>query len=400
MAFLILVVDFIGFGILIPILPYLAKHFGSSSFVLGCLMSSFSLVQFLFSPFWGSLSDFIGRRPVLLITLLGTCFSHLLFAFSFHIVVLFIARSLNGFFGANVSTVQAMIADLTKEKERSKNMGIIGAAIGLGFFLGPFLGGVLVDLGAKLTFLPNSSFSLPALVSASLSFVSFLIGYFTLTETYKSPKKNKKFSLNFQPFLKRINHIHDYLFKPLINKLFVIQCLFHTCFSCMEVAFFLFIMDVLILDVVTASFGFAYVGFVIIITNAFLVRWLIPFFGEKVNIVLGLSLGILSFGLLGFSTKIFPDLVVALTLVGLSGLLMPSVMGTISILSSKDRQGEALGVNQSMASIGRILGPLLGGILYESFASSTPFFISSFLTMISLMVFLKDFRKWPSRGKS
>ena len=398
LAFLIITVDFIAFGIIVPILPYFAKSFGSSAFSLGLLMSSFSIMQFLFSPFWGSLSDHIGRRPVLLVTLLGTSVSHVLFALSGSFYGLLMTRSLNGFFGANISTVQAMISDITSPKDRSKNMGLIGAAIGLGFFLGPFLGGVLSEVGGKMTSLPNGTYALPVLVSAVLSFIGFLMGYFSLTETYEDRKTLKSFALTPKPLLKKFFSMKQYITKPLLGSLLSINSLFQTAFSCMEVAFFLFLIEKLNLSVRLASFGFAYVGFIIIFMNGFVVRRIIPLLGERSNIIIGLLLSGSGFFIMAHSENIFPGIFIALTLMGASGMTTPSLLGTLSLLCHKNQQGVALGVNQSMASIGRILGPLLGGWSYQ-LAPTMPFFLSCALIVLALILFLKDFTLWPSTGQ-
>ena len=148
--FVTVFIDLVGFGIIIPMNPYLAKAFGASAFEVGLLMSSYSLMQFLFSPVWGQLSDRIGRRPVILISLVGGAASHLGFAFATSFWMLVLARSLAGLFGGNLSAAMAYIADITPEKDRSKGMGLIGAAFGLGFILGPLIGYVFSRVGLQL----------------------------------------------------------------------------------------------------------------------------------------------------------------------------------------------------------------------------------------------------------
>ena len=145
--FLTVFLDLVGFGIIIPLSPYLAREFGASAFEVGMLMAVYSAMQFLFSPFWGGLSDRLGRRPILLVSIAGTALAHTLFYFAHDLWLLFLARTLAGIFGANISTAMAYIADVTSEKDRSKNMGLIGAAFGLGFVLGPAIAGMLTGLG-------------------------------------------------------------------------------------------------------------------------------------------------------------------------------------------------------------------------------------------------------------
>src|SRR3954471_2848954 len=141
--FLVVFIDLLGFGIVIPILPYYAKEFGASGWTLGWLMTSYSLMQFLIAPVWGKISDQIGRRPVLLISILGTCLSMTFLGFARSLAWLFVGRIFAGICGANISTAYAYITDITDESNRAKGMGLIGAAFGLGFILGPAIGGVL-----------------------------------------------------------------------------------------------------------------------------------------------------------------------------------------------------------------------------------------------------------------
>ena len=140
-VFLIVFIDLVGFGIVIPILPYYAKEFGASGWELGWLMTSYSLMQFLFSPFWGRISDRYGRRPILLMSILGTSIFMAVLGFADSLMWLFIGRTLAGFFGANISTAYAYVSDITTEENRAKGMGLVGAAFGLGFIFGPAIGG-------------------------------------------------------------------------------------------------------------------------------------------------------------------------------------------------------------------------------------------------------------------
>ena len=145
--FLTVFLDLVGFGIIIPLSPYLSRQFGADAFEIGLLMAVYSAMQFLFNPFWGKISDRYGRRPIILMSVLGAGLSHLAFSFGNTFTILFIARMFAGIFGANISTAMAAMADLSEDKDRSKAMGLIGAAFGLGFVFGPFLGGTLGALG-------------------------------------------------------------------------------------------------------------------------------------------------------------------------------------------------------------------------------------------------------------
>src|SRR3989344_4688486 len=170
--FFVVFIDLVGFGIVIPILPYYAKSFGAQATTLGWLMMCYSGMQFLFSPFWGSLSDRIGRRPVILTCLVGISASMALLGFAKSLVWLFSARLLAGFFGANISTAAAYIADVTKPENRARGMGMIGAAFGLGFLFGPALGGILSRWG----------YGTGGYVAAGLALLNFLFAVMVLKE--------------------------------------------------------------------------------------------------------------------------------------------------------------------------------------------------------------------------
>ena len=171
--FITVFIDLLGFGIIIPLLPFYAEHFGASALIVGLLSSSFSLAQFLFAPFWGRLSDRIGRRPVILIGLLGSALSYAFFALATSLPMLFVARSLAGIAGANIPTAQAFIADTTTAETRARGMGLIGAAFGLGFIFGPAIGG----------FLSHWGYAAPAWFAAALSLANFVAAVFLLPES-------------------------------------------------------------------------------------------------------------------------------------------------------------------------------------------------------------------------
>src|ERR1700722_13367098 len=166
--FLVVFIDLVGFGIVIPILPYYAQQYGASAWALGWLMTSYSLMQFLVSPLWGRLSDRIGRRPVLMISILGTAISMVMLGFAPSLLWLFTARTFAGICAANISTAYAYIADVTTDENRAKGMGMIGAAFGLGFIFGPAIGGILSRYG----------YSAPMFFGAGLAVINLVFAYF------------------------------------------------------------------------------------------------------------------------------------------------------------------------------------------------------------------------------
>lgn len=380
-VFLTVFIDLVGFGIIIPLNPYLAKVFGASPLQVGLLMSIYSLMQFVMSPFWGQISDRKGRRPVILISLLGACLSHFGFAMSTSYTGLFLCRLFAGIFGGNIPVAMAYIADVTPEKDRSKGMGLIGAAFGLGFILGPAMGGMFAHVGEKLGSAPPFGGSFPAVIASLICLANFVSAYFFLPES-------RDFS-NVETTLKkpsRFRRIADCLSRPTLGRLLILYFLNTFALAQVEAAMFLFVQDRFHWSYMNASFGFAYIGIMMAFTQGFLIRKLIPKIGEGRMVVLGLT--VMGFGLLGLSFSEEMTLL-ALSVTGLAvgyGITTPAVSGSISLSSGAEEQGNNLGVAQSLASLSRILGPVIGGTLYESISIVMPFRFSSAVAFLSVIL--------------
>lgn len=392
-VFLTVFIDLVGFGIVIPLLPYIAIEYKATPLEVGLLMSVYSLFQFIFSPIWGKLSDRIGRRPILLISLLGSSLSYLGFAFSQSLLVFFLSRILAGIFGANISTAMAYMADITGAENRSKGMGMIGAAFGLGFVFGPFLGGVFGDLGMKLGSTPPFGINFSALIAAIICFANFLWAWKTLKESLDiSQKSLVKKSSRFELFWRHLN-------KPIIGPLIYIFFLLGLAMAHMEATLFIFVKDKFNWDLQLASFGFAYVGVVIAFTQGFLVRKFLPIYGEKRLLLIGILLFTFSMGAITFTHSVWLLAVVMTFLAIGNGLAHPSISGSISLLTSKNEQGTVMGVNQGVASLGRIIGPASGGWLYGKLGITTPYYAGSILGFIAILIVFKIFSKLPESAK-
>ncbi len=383
----------VGFGVVIPILPILSRDFGATAFQTGLLLAVYSLMQFLFAPFWGKLSDRHGRRPILLFCLVGEGLSYILFAQARSLEWLFFARILAGFFGASLSTASAYISDITPPHERSKGMALIGAAFGLGFVVGPALGGALSLWGHHLNPAPHFDTSFASYWVAGLCFANFLFGLKYLTEslsaTSPSAAKNKRLSI-----------MSRYLRTKTVGPLMIVFLLSSLAMSSMEATLILFMGDRFNWGVKQVSFGFAYIGLIIIFTQGFLVRKLLPKWGERRVLRTGLVL--LTIGLTGIALSETVTMVaVALTFLALgNGLANPSTLGSISLLSRAEEQGAAMGVTQSMASLGRILGPPMGGFLYGHLVMTAPFWVSGLLALAAFVITLKIYSAIPEHGKA
>lgn len=390
--FLTVFIYLLGFGIVIPVIPILSVQMGASAFQTGLLLSIYSLMQFIFSPFWGQLSDKYGRRPILLICLFGEVFSYLLFAQARSIELLFVARIFSGFFGASISTASAYISDITPPNERSKGMALIGTAFGLGFLFGPAIGGGLTiwadyistDLYFKTSF---SSYWVSA-----LCLVTFLFAARYLKETHDIKKTAPE-------KLKRFAQIIKYFKIPTVGPLIFVFFLASLAMSSMEATLVLYTKEKFSWGIKEVSFGFAYIGIIIVFTQGYLVRKLIPKLGEKQVLRTGLIL--MSMGLSGIAiAQSIYVLALAQTLLAMGiGFVNPATLGAISLLSNPNEQGASMGTTQGMSSLGRIIGPALGGLLFGSLTIESPFILSGAMTMIALFVVITIFDEIPNAGK-
>lgn len=377
-------IDLIGFGMIIPLIPYLGRELSDSPFKAGALMAIYSLMQFLINPFWGQLSDKYGRRPILLMSLFGAGLSHLFFAFSSTFWMLFFARMFAGVFGANISVAMAAMADLSSESERSKKMGLIGAAFGLGFTIGPFFGGGLGYLGRMISEAPPMGVQAAALGASVICFLNFALAFYRLPETLQSRHK-KTDTLNLA---ERLRNIFVYFTKASTNKLLFAYGLNTLAMALIEISLFLFVKDRFGLNLIQASFGFAYIGLILVFTQGFLIRKLLPTYGERKLILVGLSFFIVGILSVAMSFHIgFLGLAVSVLSLG-QGLLSPALTGSISLSEDQKNQGQVMGVAQSLSALGRIIGPLCAGAIYAATQHIGPFILSALLALIALALII------------
>lgn len=383
----------LGFGVLIPILPLLGRDFGATPVQIGLLMSIYSLMQFLFAPFWGRLSDRIGRRKIILFCLLGEGLASLMFAYSRSYEGLFVARMLAGFFGASLSTASAAISDVTPKNQRSKGMALIGAAFGLGFVFGPALGGLLALWSRNFSEAPyfESTFAMTGV--AVLCFANFLFGlkFFKETRQPEGPSQHRG---------DRWKVLKEHFLTPALGSLMSVYFLASFAMSAMEAN--------LVLDVGARfgwglremSFGFVYIGVMMVFTQGFLVRRLLPRWGERRVLRAGLVTFAMGMTLLAFAPTL-TWIAVAMTLLALgSGLTNPATLGSISLLTPESDQGVAMGSAQSLASLGRILGPAIGGALFEFVHRSSPFLAGGLLLLTAFVMILKMGERIPDHAKT
>jgi len=368
------VINSMGFGIIVPVLYPYGKQFGLTGETLGVLIASFSIAQFFATPVLGSLSDKWGRKPLLVISLAGTCISFLLFAEARSILMLFAARILDGLTGGNISVAQAMISDTSTPQNRAKKFGILGSAFGFGFVIGPAIGGLLNEIGKQA----------PFFFAAGIALIGTLCALFLLKETNPSDKAS------------RSNNQSNFKFKTLITTLkrATVGTAIFTGFLLTMAQFTMIIgfqtFSVDILKITPAQIGIFYAGFGIC---GIIMQLLVPVFTKLIpsrSVILLLST-ILCFAAMFLAglTTVFVPFALCICVYGLfNGLRNPMLNAIIADNISQSEQGKILGINQSYASIGQTLGPLTAGLVTVISVHSIFFLSSTYI----LIAFLLSFR--------
>lgn len=364
-------IDLLGFGIIIPLLPFYAQYFGATPTVIGLLTASYSFMQFLFVPFWGRLSDRIGRRPIILMSVFGSFISYFIFGLAGSLAVLFVSRMLAGFMGANISTANAYIADSTPLEERAKYMGLIGAAFGVGFMLGPFIGGVMSRI----------SYGAPGFLASGLSLTNVILAYYMLPESLKEKSQH----VRRVSFL-NISVIREAFRRPAIANLVMVFFFYTVAFSNLYVAFPLFTGDVFNYGAEANGYLFAYIGLIGILIQGGATGRLVKRFGERKLMVAGVTLLLLGLTFVPATHTLAP-LIALITLLAVgSALVTPSLTSLISKFAGEGRHGSVLGVSSSFTSLARVIGPFWGGFIIGAIGISWPFYTGSLMLLVALVL--------------
>ena len=362
--FLIVFIDLIGFGIIIPLLPFYGEFYLATPETVGLLMATYSFTQFLAAPFWGRLSDRIGRRPVLLVSLAGLAASYVLLGFADSLMVLFAARAIGGFMAGNISAAFAYIADITTPENRAKGMGMIGAAFGLGFIAGPAIGGILAGSDPV-----NADFQSPAFAAAALSMIALIMALFTLKESLSAEIRER---LAAKTPKKRLTMFREALERPYIGLLLTLTFLSTFAFAGLESTFAMWSRRQFGWGPLQNGYLFAYVGLLSAIIQGGLVGRLARRFGEATLIIQGaiaLAVGIF---LIPFSNSLIM-LLIAMTIAGYGfSVISPSLNSLISLQVGEDEQGGMMGVTRSASTMARFTGPAWAGFLFGTLGRDAP----------------------------
>ncbi len=421
-VFLTLFIDLVGFSIIFPLFPAMLDYYlpaegqigvfawiinwlgnstrmgggvGDSTFLAhvlfgGFLGSLYSLLQFVFAPIWGRLSDRYGRKPILLLTISGNTLGYLLWAFSGSFWLLIASRILSGTSSGNLSVATAAVADITSVEKRSKGMALVGVAFGLGFLVGPAIGGFssLVDLTAhspELVRLGINPFSVPAFIAFSLSLLNLLWVAFRFDETLPSEKRQSRLERQLPGF--KLSQFLGGGASP-VKRTNLVYFIFILAFSGMEFTLTFLSLERLGYQPVDNAKMFLYIGFALILVQGGLVHSLVPKFGEKRLLLSGIISGSLAFAFLAFaSTWIFFYIGLGLLALG-AGLSTPTLTALVSLYSSEKEQGRVMGAFRSSGSLGRAIGPLMAAAVYWYFGSRVSYLYGSLVILLPLCLAL------------
>lgn len=389
-----LLIDFTGFGIIIPVLPDLIQELTGKNLSIaaeygGFLLVSYSAAQFLFSPIIGGLSDRFGRRPILLASLLGLGIDYIFLSFAPTITWLFIGRIIAGITGASYTTAMAYIADVSTAEKKAQNFGLVGMAFGVGFIVGPLIGGFVSDLGVRA----------PFMVSAGLALINCVYGYFILPESLK-PEHRRPFSFKRSNPLGAFKNMAKY---PTIIGLMLSLLLLYIASHSVQSNWGYYVIEKFSWDAKMIGISLGVVGVAIAVVQGGLIRIVIPKIGNKNAIIYGLVLYIIGFICFAFAPNglMMMLFILPYCLAGVGG---PAMQTIISDQVPANAQGEVQGIITAMQSVAAILGPFIASHIFAYFIADrhqnyfpgAPFVFSAILTFIGLLICIKSLRKHHS----
>lgn len=367
--FTTVVIDLLGFGMILPLLPIYGRSFGVSEAQMGLVLGAYSLMQFLFAPILGRLSDRIGRRPVLCISILGTAVGHFILAAAGSFWLLILGRLIDGVAGSNIATAQAYIADMSPPEQRTRNIGMwFGAAFGIGFAIGPFFGGLAYKLGLWLV--PGMAERVPFIIAGCLALANAVHAWKRLPESIpdRSP-----FHLGWRT---SSFHIIAEVLRSPAGKLVWINALVIMAFAQMEATYAYLVVDHFGFSREDIYWLFGGLGLTVALVQGGLIRRLEPKLGDRNLAILGGALLAVSLIMLPLATGTTWLVVFSIIMATGNGCISPALTGAISKKVSGTVQGETMGVSASMGSLARFAGPALGLVLYQFGGAAAPYLVA------------------------
>ena len=376
--FIVVVIDVLGFGIVIPLIPYMAAQFGASPALNTWILAIYSFFQLLATPLWGRLSDRFGRRPILLSSMFGACASYLMLAFAHSVAALFVARALAGFMAGNLSAAMAYASDISQPADRARTMGAVGAAIGIGFMLGPAIGGMLA--GEQLQ---SASFMRPALVAASASVLAMVLVLSLLPESHTAEHRGAAGAnaprARAWELLRRL---------PALRWLTLAALLVTFALSTLESIFAIWAMNRYRVGPRTVGMALFALAIVAVATQGQLLRRLAPRYGEIRLAIAGIVFVAAGIASVAFGGAL-PLVILGMMACGLgAGLFNPSGLALASREAQAHNRGAVMGTYQSGASLARVLAPFASGPTYMHIGPSAPFLLAAVVTSQALWCIL------------
>ncbi|MBM3399194.1 MAG: MFS transporter [Bacteroidetes bacterium] len=390
--FFTIFIDLLGFGIIIPILPVVSKEMALQSglhldadVAVGLTMGVFSLMQFLFSPIWGSLSDKIGRRPIILGSILATAVGYLMLGISNTFIILFLARLLAGIGSANISAAQAYIADITPPQERAKRMGLIGAAFGLGFVFGPPIGGALFEAGGLMWV---------GFGTAALCLLNFIMAWFTLPESLTEKNTERRSIISSFTGLRRVWK------EEILFKLFIINVIYLAAFSMMQVNASVLWSEHYHLTVKQVGYMFGFIGVCSAVVQGGLIGTIQRVVGLQRMMLFGCPIVAVGLSIIPLPSQkwfVMVQICAVICLAIGNGMLTPAINSLVSVNTPAHDQGKTLGLLQSTSSLARSVGPVVSGFLY-SMGFMLPYISAGLLMMLNLLLAIMLVSRLRSRS--
>ena len=365
--FLTIFVNLVGFGIIIPLLPFYAETFGASPLVVGLLFAVFSLCQLIASPILGDLSDRYGRRPILIVSLIGTVISFVMLALAHSITMLFIARIVDGLSGGNISTARAYVADVTEPKDRSRAFGLIGAAFGLGFIFGPAISALLAPI----------SYTAPIWAAAALTLVATAMAWIWLPETV-----HRAHAGTGMPF----RNVMTMMGRPSLRRVLAMDFSYWFAFAIFQTTFGLFVAARFGFDAPRTAAFFAAFAVLGAIVQGIFIRGIVRRFGDKTTFRLGLvcaAVGLVA-ATLTHTVGLFAVALVPLAL-GI-GFGHPTMSSLISRAARAEEQGRVQGAASAVESLGRTIGPVWGSASLQRFGEASPYISAAGFLIMTLVL--------------